>query len=313
MNVIFAGTPDIAVPSLEAAMSCANVCAVLTNPDSPAGRGKRLVASPIKTKALERGIPVLQPEKLDQEFRNQVLELKPDLLISFAYGKIFGPKTLSCFSFGGINIHPSLLPKYRGPAPINAAILNMDEYTGISIQKLAEEMDSGDILLQNRIRLNHDETTEVLSRIVSFISAEMLVEVLENFQVLSVKAYEQKEEDASYCHILKKEDGLIDWNLSSKEISAKIRAYFPWPGSFTFVDSQRLNILAADLIDDSQLNEKYSSEEAGKVLEINKSLGIIVKTGDSLLGIKQLQLHSKKVLDFRSFSNGFCLKDKKLG
>lgn len=313
MRIIFAGTPDIAVPSLEAAIQNAEVIAVLTNPDAPIGRSRKPVASPIKEKALEHNIPVLQPEKLDKEFREQIAQLKPDLLVSFAYGKIFGPKTLASFPLGGINIHPSLLPKYRGPAPINAAILNRDKCCGISIQELALEMDCGDILLQDKIKLDFKETTESLSEKVSYKAAKMLARVLVNFEEFSENARPQCEDDACYCSLLKKEDGQIDWALSAEEISAKVRAYCPWPGSYTFAGDKRINIIDVALVEDEELLQKYLSEDIGKVIEINKQLGIIIKTGDGLIAIKTLQLHTKKALDFMSFVNGFSLKDVILG
>jgi methionyl-tRNA formyltransferase len=316
VNIVFAGTPDIAVPALESAVSCANVVAVLTNPDRSSGRGRKVAYSPVKEFALDKGLKVMQPEKLDSAFRDELAELEPDLLISFAYGKIFGPRTLDMFKFGGINIHPSLLPLYRGPAPINAAIINLDTHTGITIQKLAEEMDSGDILLQQKFPLNYTETTESLSRIVSFMSSEMLVEVLNHFHDLYDSAKVQDESQATYCSLLKKEDGLIDWTVSSRVISAKVRGYNPWPGCFTFVDGIRLNIIEAVALDDEEsgiYKEKYSSAHHGKVVEINKRAGIIVKAGEGFLAVTRLQLHSKKVLDYKSFNNGYNLTDKVLG
>ncbi|MFO7849504.1 MAG: methionyl-tRNA formyltransferase, partial [Spirochaetia bacterium] len=178
MRILFAGTSEIAVVSLEQIAEHFELAGVITSPDKEKGRGKRLSCSPVKERALELGLEVLQPETLRGEARRQIALLRPDLLVVFAYGKIFGPKFLSLFPEGGINVHPSLLPKYRGSAPIVAAILNGDDETGVTVQKIALEVDTGDILGQRRVPLSGDETADVLTGRMAEEGSKILVQVI---------------------------------------------------------------------------------------------------------------------------------------
>jgi methionyl-tRNA formyltransferase len=309
LRIIFAGSPAIAVPCFEAAVETgACLAGVLTNADSPKGRhGKPeptdlgAAAAALSAKLAARGsppIPVLKPEKLNAETREAVAVLKPDLLVSFAYGKIFGPRFLGLFPLGGINIHPSLLPKYRGPTPIPEAILNRDPETGITIQRLAAEMDSGDILLQERIPLSGRETTASLSEEVSRRAAVLLPEALRGIAAGTLAGRPQDQSAATYCGLLSKDDGRIDWRKSAVEIDAQIRAYTPWPLSWTMHGEQYLYILKA---------EKAASiavSAPGAILGIDKQRGILVQTGDGVLAVTMLQYRTKKALEWRAFLNG---------
>ncbi len=316
MRIIFAGSPSIAVPSLERlyhmySRGKIQLAGILTNADSPKGRRGILEPTEISRASSEfseileekgMALPgVLKPEKLDALFREQVAALKPDLLVSFAYGRIFGPKFLSLFSMGGINIHPSLLPKYRGPAPIPAAILNRDRETGITIQKLALEMDAGDILLQEKFPLTGLETTASLGDLVALKSADLLETVIDNLSRGSREGIPQDHGAATYCSLISREDGLISWNNSALEIDARIRAYNPWPLARTGHDGKDLYILEAIPVNSPELT---SSAKEGTVLGIDKQAGILVKTKDGILALKQLQYAAKKALDWRSFLNG---------
>jgi methionyl-tRNA formyltransferase len=312
MKVLFAASPAIAVPSLEALSreERIEIAGVLTNPDSPKGRHGTPEPTETGTAAEKinkrfagqgrRTFPILKPEKLDAFAREQVSAAKPELLISFAYGHFFGPKFLALFPLGGINIHPSLLPKYRGPAPVQAAILNRDKETGISIQYLCSEMDCGDVLAVEQLQLTGKETAAELSAIISEKSAIMLPEVLNNIAEGKAKGIPQDHDKASYCSMIKKDDGIIDWKTSAAEISAKIRAFDPWPLCSTVHNGRQLFILKADLYKD----EGAYSRKPGLVLGIDKQAGILVQTGEGILAVTELQYQAKKALCFRDFLNG---------
>ncbi|MCL2192699.1 MAG: methionyl-tRNA formyltransferase [Treponema sp.] len=302
LRVLFAGSPAIAVPALEALVADGVLVGLLTNPDSPRGRSGKPEPTECSV-ALERGqtlpIPVLKLEKLDSAAREQVEALKPDILVSFAYGKIFGPKFLGLFPMGGINIHPSLLPKYRGPTPIPAAILNRETETGITIQRLAAEMDSGDILAQETVPLDGRETTESLSLTMAKKAAELLPPLLSRLALGNQQERPQDHGAASYCSLIAKADGLIDWNMSAKEIDARIRAFTPWPLSWTMHGDLQLLILKAQALG-SDGNEARPGEVLGK----DKNKGILIQTGEGILAVSELQYRTKKALEWKAFLNG---------
>jgi methionyl-tRNA formyltransferase len=302
MRILFAGTPDMAVPSLEALNECFDVCAVLTNPDRAKGRGRKLQPSPVKEKAEELGLTVLQPEKLDLSVRELVKEMKPDILVCIAYGKIFRQSFLDIFSMGGVNLHPSLLPKYRGASPVSEAIKNGDKETAITIQRLAMQMDSGDILFQKPYALERGITTGDFLKVVARDGALYMVEVLTKLSKGELDGIPQDDERATYCSKVNKEDGLIDWNCSAEEIESLIRAYSPAPGGFSFWNDQIIFIRKACL--DDQERKIDGPHRAGQVLGVDKKRGILVQTGDGLICLQELQLQSRKSLDFKSFLNG---------
>ena len=299
MRIIFAGTPEIAVPSLIALSEKFTICAVLTNPDRATGRGRKIVSSPVKDAAVRLGLKVLQPEKLDEKFFEDVRSLNADLLAVIAFGRIFRKSFLDLFPMGGINLHPSLLPRYRGPSPITEAIKNGDTRTGISVQKLALKMDSGDILLQPELVLEGRETTGSLTEKVAPLGAPLMVEADEILWNDIQAGTPQDESKATFCKLIQKGDGLIDWNKTSEVIDREIRAFSPWPGSFTYFRDKKLNIIEAELFD-----EEIENVCSGTVLALDKQAGIIIKTGDSAIAVKRLQLQSKKPMDFKSFING---------
>ncbi len=300
MRVVFAGSPEIAVPSLEKVALNFDIVGVLTNPDKVTGRGRKIKFNPVKTKAVELNLNVLQPHSLNSEVRNTIISLKPDILVVFAYGKIFGPKFLSMFPMGGVNVHPSLLPKYRGSSPILSAIINGENETGISIQRINLEMDTGALLNQQFIKLSGNETTESLSSFVSAEGAEIVVKTLKAIESGSINEKEQDHNLATYCTKINKEDGRINWNESAVQIYRMIRAYTPWPKAFTQYKDKSLMILEGSVFN----GETDLSGEPGKVLGFDKDNGILIQTGDGILVVKFLQLQSKKANDWKSFING---------
>lgn len=297
MRVLFAGTPDIGVPSLEALYSNFEVCGVLTNPDRPQGRKKKLVPSPVKEKALELGLNVIQPEKLSDAIE-EIKELNADLLVCIAFGKIFKKDFLDLFKFGGINLHPSLLPIYRGPSPISEAIKNGDKETGISIQRLALKMDSGNILYQEELVLDGTETTGTLTQDVALKGAPLIVKVVKGIAEGNIDEFEQDHSKATFCKLIEKSDGIIDWTMTTDDLLNFIRAYNPWPWAQTTFLDKSLNIIEAKKAD-VEIEGK-----PGEVISYSKKDGYLVKTFDSAIYVTMLQLQSKKILDYKSFNNG---------
>jgi len=339
IRVLFAGSPGIAVPSLrvlsrmEQAEEGVELAGVLTNPDS--SRRRRGVLEPTEVSeaaaALSRERPgpslvQLKPERLDAPARSAVAALKPDLLVCFAFGRIFGPRFLSLFPLGGINLHPSLLPRYRGAAPIPGAILDGERETGICIQRMAAEMDTGDLLGVEQIPLTGRETTASLTETAGERGAVLLGKLLgelcrtEDVQGALDRLARPQEGEASYTRVIRKEDGLIDWRKGAGEIDAQIRAYTPWPLSFTQSQGERLFILEAapcrgapyqgmpsQAVPSRAVScqmEHTGGDPPGTVLGKDPAAGILVQTGEGVLGVTRLQYQARKALNWQSFLNG---------
>lgn len=304
IRILFAGSPEAAKKTLEILNSAQSesgfeIAGVLSNPPTAKGRHKDLIPTPVAAFAESQGIPVLTPAHLDGEARDAVRPLKADLLVCFAYGHIFGPKFLELFPFGGINLHPSLLPKYRGCTPVPAAILNRDKQTAVTIQTLGLKMDEGDILEQTVVELNGTETGESLLNYSAEEGAKLILEVIKkcNSEGKLPEGRPQSGE-ASYTGIITKEDGRINWNESAEVIEAKIRAYYPEPGCWCMENGLPLRILEASVFSGT------FEGTAGTVLEFSKRDGILIKTGDGILAVKKLQRQGKNAMDYKSFMNG---------
>ena len=308
MRVLLAGTPEIALPSLDAIhRSSHELVGVLTAPDRRAGRGKHLVPPPVKERAVELGVPVLQFDTLRTEARKAIAPLSPDILACVAHGKIYGPKFLALFRHGAINLHPSLLPLYRGPAPVTAAILNGDDEAGVTIQRLALEVDAGNILARKSLRLDGTETTGTLTPKLGELGAHLMVEVLNSIEAGTAEEQEQDHSRATYTSLVRKEDGQIDWSEPAELIARKVRAYDPWPRAFTTLGGERLSILSAvpvDSGDGTPAGSPGHGVRPGKVVRVDTAYGILVETGNGLIALHRLQLQSRKPLDWRSFLNG---------
>ncbi|MBP5283561.1 MAG: methionyl-tRNA formyltransferase [Treponema sp.] len=310
MKIIYAGSPlasAIVLKKLIAAQSeCGfEIAGVLTNPPSSRGRHSDLIPTEVASAARENKITVFAFDHLMSEARDAVSALKPDLLVSFDYGRIFGPKFLAVFPLGGINLHPSMLPKYRGCTPVPAALLNGDNTLGITVQKLAIKTDEGDILLQSQIPLEGTETTLSLmdgdgqSSKVTDEGIKLLTQVLKNASSDKTLNGTPQSGESSYTPFLKKEDGLIDWNKTASQIDCQIRAYTPYPLSYTFFDGIRLTVLK------TRISENKTDAKPGTVLPYQKSVGIEIACGDgSILIATELQLEKKKAMDYKSFING---------
>jgi len=302
MRLLFAGSPAIALPTLDALHPAFDVCGILTNPDRPSGRGRQSAETDVSLRARTLGIPLLKPERLDGEARDAVRRLSPELLVVVAYGRIFGPKFLGLFPKGAVNLHPSLLPKYRGPSPIPAAILAGDAQSGVTVQRLSLKMDAGDILLQKVIPLSGIETTQSLTEEAACIGAGMMVEVISNLDRLAGRP--QDESAASYCRLVGKDDGRVDWRRSAVEIDRMVRAYFPWPEARTIFRGSGLQILEAVPVPAGLEPSVVVPAPPGSVVGVDNHLGILVQTGDGLLALRKLKLQSKKALNWKDFLNG---------
>ena len=316
MKIVFAGTPIFTLPVLELIAKEFSLVGVLTAPSKRQGRKMEMKASDVfvyiellkKNNVLPHDLPIFTPKEIDDELILSLASCHADLLVCFAYGKIFPKKMLDVFRFGGINIHPSLLPRWRGPAPIPFAIYSGDTVAGISIQRIAEKMDTGNIVAQKRFKIDREDTTEsVLSSKVTSLSVELLSQVLINIDECIKNAQTQKEEEATYSRLLKKEDGHINWERSAIDIERQILAFTPWPGSHTFCNGKQLNIISAVALDDAKQTTQYDKEEdfpCGSVTGKKNNEGILVKTGSGLLCIRELQWQTKKVLQWKDFLNG---------
>lgn len=298
MKILFASTSAIAVPLLEELHKKGYISCVFTSPDTPSKRGKALIPTPIKTKAMELGLPCYTPEHLNREEREIVKKEGLDTLLSFSYGKIFGPKFLSLFDYT-FNVHPSLLPKYRGCSPIYNTIRNLDREGGISIQKIALGIDTGDIYKSVSFSLDGTETNEDIEKKVSFLAPPLVLNVLSS--ISDIEPYKQ-EGEPSYTTFIKKEDGKIDWNNSATTIHALIRASNPWPRSYTSFSGMQLSLTGVFGSAFSSFEE--CNEAPGTVVALDKKKGLKIATGNGYIYITRVLPQSKKEMDAASFVNG---------
>ena len=305
MRILFAGSPQLAIPSLESVRARHEVAAVLTNPDRPAGRRAEPAPTPVKVRALELGLRLLQPARLDGKLDEEVKALGCELLVVVAFGRIFPGGFLELFPRGGINVHPSLLPRHRGPSPIPAAILAGDRETGVTVQRLAARMDSGDILKAGRLPLSGAETTGSLTTVLADLGAELLVQTLAEVEQGRERGTPQAEAEATYCRLVRKQDGRIPWDREAGHIERLIRAYHPWPGAFTTFRGQVLHLLEAGVCPLPPPAEGAQGAGAqGLVFGTDNRYGILVHAGQGAVGVTRLQLQAKKPMDWRSFLNG---------
>ena len=316
MRVIFLGTPEFAVPSLEGLLETdwVKMLAVCTQPDRPSGRGNKLSEPPIKALAQKNNLLVLQPIKISKDIEaiSQIKKLNPDILISCAFGQIFSKENLELAPHGIINVHASLLPKYRGSAPINWAILNGDKETGVSIMQTEVGLDSGPILLQEKYSIGDNETSIDLSKKLSMLGAKALVKALELIKTGKANFIPQDHTKAIKIPMLKKELGLIDWNKTSNEIHNKIRGLQPWPSAYTFYRGSMVKIWKSVMGRTEELEgwrageNNSSSVIPGTIIEISDF--VRVKTLDAFIDIYTVQPENKRILNVKDWVNGTHIK-----
>ncbi len=303
MRIIFMGTPDFAVPTLEALVTGGHeVIAAVTQPDKPKGRGKAVLMTPVKEKALEYGIPVYQPVKArEPEFIEVLKSLEPEVIVVVAFGQILPKEILEIPRYGCVNVHASLLPKYRGAAPIQWAVIDGEEESGVTTMKMDEGLDTGDILEMEKIRLEEKETGGSLFDKLSRLGGKLILSTLSGLENGTVVPRKQGETTTPYAKMLKKTMGEIDWNMEAAAIERLIRGLNPWPSAYTSCNGKTLKIWAADVLPGGQ------GEEPGRVRAGKDSL--LVETGSGLLSITELQLEGKKRMDTASFLRGFSIPD----
>ena len=308
-NLVFMGTPDFALHSLKALVQTKHdVICVVTQPDRPKGRGKGVIAPPVKLCAQGYNIKILQPETITNALAKNIQALSPDLIVVVAYGKILPKQILDIPRFGCINAHASLLPKYRGAAPIQGALLNGEKETGVTVMFMNEKMDAGDILLQEKISVSSSDNTETLHDKLSKLSAKLLVKAIVQIEQGTCSRIPQNHAEATYASMLKKSDGLIDWTRSAEEINNMTRAMNPWPGVYMFINisgkKKRLRIFKTEVFDKSA----YSKEKTGVLLDVLKNKGGLVGTGKGQLLLRDVQLEGSRKVSFEEFIRGHPVK-----
>ena len=298
MNIVFMGTPEFAVPSLKRLIEEYNVTAVLTQPDKPKGRGKKMAYTPVKEEALKHGIPVYQPTKLkeDIDLTQKLKELKPDFIIVVAFGQILTKEVLDTPKYACINLHASLLPMYRGAAPLNWAIINGEKMSGNTTMLMDVGLDTGDMILKDEVEITNNMTSGELHDILMVRGADLLIKSMEG--IVSEKIVMQKQGDETfYAKILDKDLANINWNKSSKEVHNLVRGLNPWPIAYTNYKGERMKIYETEAI------EEKTSVEPGKILDVSKN-GVKVACKDSVLIIKKVQFPNGKPLTIEQYTNG---------
>ncbi len=298
-RLVFFGTPSFAVPSLQKLIQGPDkVVAVVTQPDREKGRGRKVVPSPVKAFALQTGLSLLQPEKVKEvDFQEKLKTIGADLFVVAAYGQIL-PKTLLSYpKYGAVNVHASLLPQYRGSAPIAWAILNGEKKTGVTTMLMDEGMDTGEVLLQAEVPIREDETTESLHDRLASLGAQLLSETLEKMKRKEIHPMPQDPSKATYAPMLKKEDGRIDWTKGAEEIGRQVRALRPWPGAYTEWEGQILKIYKGEV------RKGKTRERAGAVLWVSSDF-VEVETGKDSYLLQEVQLEGKRRMSVRDFLSG---------
>lgn len=309
MKIVFMGTPDFAKESLEALYNKGyEILAVVTNPDKPKGRGMKMVASPVKEFAIEKNLKIYQPEKVrnNEEFINEIKDLKPDVICVVAYGKILPQEILDIPEKGCINVHGSLLPKYRGAAPIQWAVLNGDKTTGITTMYMGTGMDTGDMILKQEVEIGEDETTGELWEKLSKIGSELLVETLKQIEAGTAPRIPQGD-DFTMAPMLDKEMAKIDWeNKNAREIKNLVRGLNPIMGAYTFLNGKKIKFWKVDLAEGIEENLELKN---GTVIKSDKKDGIYIKTKEGILKVLEIQGENAKRMSIQDYLRGNLINE----
>ena len=307
MKTIFMGTPEFALPSLKLVAEKTDLKAIFTKEDKPNSRGNKIVINPIKQYGLENNIEIIQPKKLrDEEIINKIKEINPDLIVVVAYGKIIPKSIIDIPKYGIINVHSSLLPKYRGASPIHSAILNGDRETGVSIMYIEEELDSGAVILQEKCEISDEDTLGSLHDRLKIIGADALGKVLDLIETRKVSAVPQEHDKATFVKPISKEEEKIDWTKPKEEIHNKVRGLNPFPGAYTSFNGEIIKIYEVEKTD-----SEYDGE-FGEIVELRKKSGPVIKAGKGSLILKNVKVQGKKNQSGIDLLNGriFQLGDK---
>lgn len=317
MRVVYMGTPDFAVNTLEAIVKAGHeVAMVVTQPDKAKGRGKKMMYTPVKEKALEYDLQVVQPERVREEaFIEQLEALAPDVIVVVAFGQILPERILCIPKYGCINVHASLLPAYRGAAPIQWAVIDGLEETGVTTMYMEKGLDTGDIICQSRLSLSKDETGGSLFDRLAESGAELLIDTLQQLEAGTATRTKQDDSKASYAKMLTKEMGRLDFTRSAKELERLIRGLNPWPSAYTRLGDKNLKIFTAEPIDEESAMKfcqeaGFTSQEdgmTGRIIQVDKK-SFTVRCGTGALRILNLQLEGKKRMDTAAFLLGYDIK-----
>jgi len=305
MRVLFWGTPDFAVKSLKALIeSNHQVVGVVTQPDKPKGRGQKIQPTPVKEKALKHNIPVFQPEKIknNQEFLEMVKKLNPDISVVVAYGKILPEEIINIPKYKTINVHASLLPEYRGAAPIQRAIMEGKDKTGVCIMEIIKELDAGDVYACKEVEITEDDDIISLHDKLAEEGARLLIEVLDKIEKGEIDKKPQNHEKATYAKPIEKSEGKIDFNRSAKEIFNQIRALKVWPKAYSKFRDEEVKILDAKIV------ECNVNALPGEIIKADEKEGIVVKTGNGCLLIKIIQFPNSKPITTQDAIRGYKIK-----
>jgi methionyl-tRNA formyltransferase len=296
-RVVFMGTPEFAVPTLTTLADRFEVAGVLTQPDKPAGRGQQLTPPPVKRFVQDRGLPIFQPRTLRNESAQaQLAALRPDVIVVAAYGLLLPKAVLDLPPHGCVNVHASLLPRYRGAAPIPAAILSGEAETGLTLMRMDEGLDTGPIIAQAVITINADDTSGTLTTRLAALGTQMAVEVLPHWIAGDITPQPQDESLATFALKLNKADGRLDWSQSATILDRRVRAFSPWPGTFTTWNNKLLRILSV------QVTSRRSQGAEGLVVKDGQDIGVV--TGSSILRLVKIQLEGRRAMSAQDFARG---------
>lgn len=303
MRIIFMGTPDFSVGTLEALVEAGHeVCLVVTQPDKPKGRGKEMQYTPVKEAALKHGIEVYQPRRIrEAECVEKLRQYNADIMVVIAFGQIIPKEILEMVPYGCVNVHASLLPKYRGAAPIQWSIIDGEAVTGVTTMQMDEGLDTGDMLLKTEVPITAEETGESLHDKLAEAGAALCVETLAKLQEGSIVPEKQGESPTAYARMLDKKLGNIDWTKSAVEIERLVRGLNSWPSAYTYWNKKVVKIWKASVTDEN------SNEQAGTVVKVEKD-GFYVQTGNGLLKVLELQIPGKKRMDAGAFLRGYTIE-----
>ncbi|MFR6514857.1 Methionyl-tRNA formyltransferase [uncultured Clostridium sp.] len=303
MRIIFMGTPDFSVGTLEALVEAGHeVCLVVTQPDKPKGRGKEMQYTPVKEAALKYGIEVYQPRRIrEAECVEKLRQYNADIMVVIAFGQIIPKEILEMVPYGCVNVHASLLPKYRGAAPIQWSIIDGEAVTGVTTMQMDEGLDTGDMLLKTEVPITAEETGESLHDKLAKAGAALCVETLAKLQEGSIVPEKQGESPTAYAKMLDKKLGNIDWTKSAVEIERLVRGLNSWPSAYTYWNKKVVKIWKASVTDEN------SNEQVGTVVKVEKD-GFYVQTGNGLLKVLELQIPGKKRMDAGAFLRGYTIE-----
>lgn len=307
MRVVFMGTPGFAVGTLKALLEAGHdVAAVVTQPDKPKGRGKELLMTPVKAEAVKHDIPVLQPERVrkNEEFLEELKKLAPDVIVVVAFGQLLPVSVLTLPKYGCVNVHASLLPMYRGAAPLQWVIINGEKVSGVTTMQMDKGLDTGDMLLKEEVAIEPKETYETYHDKLSVVGAQLLIKTLDGLEAGTITPVKQ-EGDTCYASMIDKSLGNLDFTRPAVELERLMRGLDPAPAAYSFLDGKLLKLFGADVVDS---DKEYSAQECGIITNITKNT-FDITTGAGVLRVNEVQLEGKKRMDAASFLRGCRLTE----